>query len=306
MKEDEPILIVDGDIVNFTICRTTEDITDFGDEVMESFDEEATLRQFELALDSIAKKTGYDRDHIIFAITSETSFRKIAFPTYKQNRKKVKKPLGLKFLREYQLKNAEKYQTLMMEGLEADDCMGIYASAVPHISIYSQDKDLKTIPCRQWDFKKDKFIVQSVLEANRFLYTQVLTGDAVDGIKGCPRIGKIKAARALANCSNELEMLKVCYLLYFDKFKDKAKDKLLYEMGMLRILHNTDYMILENFGTTYNPFEVLNVTEETLNEWVQEHKESNDKAGKKVRKKGSRHSKSKTETAEGQKERENV
>jgi rRNA-processing protein FCF1 len=42
----------------------------------------------------------------------------------------------------------------MITELEADDCMGIAATAHgADVAIYSQDKDLRTIPCKQWDFQ---------------------------------------------------------------------------------------------------------------------------------------------------------
>ena len=41
-------LIVDGDIVLFQIGRVTEDITDFGDEQMASYDHESAIRLINL------------------------------------------------------------------------------------------------------------------------------------------------------------------------------------------------------------------------------------------------------------------
>ena len=43
-ESKNPILIIDADVTNFTVCRVTEDITEFDDQVCKSFDEEATVR----------------------------------------------------------------------------------------------------------------------------------------------------------------------------------------------------------------------------------------------------------------------
>ena len=119
-ESKNPILIIDADVTNFTVCRVTEDITEFDDQVCKSFDEEATVRLFESELEKIGEKTGYDIKDIYCAISSPTNFRKKHFKTYKDNRKTVVKPLGLAFLRQHQLDNASKYNTIMIEDLEGD------------------------------------------------------------------------------------------------------------------------------------------------------------------------------------------
>ena len=288
------MLVVDGDILLFTIGRLTEDITDFGDQICESFSKEDSLKLLEQGLDDIAELTGYDREDIIFAISDQDNFRKRHFPTYKSNRKEVKKPLGLLFLRSHLLENHEKYQTLMLKELEADDAMGIICTNANYISIYSQDKDLKTIPARQWDFKKKKFITPTMHDSMTYLYTQVLTGDTCDGYKGCPKIGKVKAAKAFAKCYTELDLLEKTHWLYYKYYGDNqlAKNKMLEQIGQAKILHGLDYQMLVQFDQTYNPYEVLKVTDEQLDRWVKENKlreeneKSNNKKRKKIRKKG--------------------
>jgi len=283
--EKSKILIVDGDILNFTIGRVTEDITEFDDQVCKSFDEDAIVKLLESGLDNIAEKCGYSRENIIYSISCEKNYRKEHFPTYKSNRKTVVKPLGLTWLRDYLKENAGKYNLLLIENLEADDCMGIFGtSGDTNVSIYSQDKDLRTIPVRQWDFKTHNFVHPTPLESMRFLYTQVLTGDTVDGYKGCPRIGKVKAEKALRDCSNELEMLEQCYVRYQKVYDIDAKDELLKQIGQARILHQVDYIALVNFKETYNPFKVLNVCDDMLIDWVFEYNEQLLAAKKKPKK----------------------
>lgn len=272
------VLIIDGDILNFTIGRVTEDISDFGDQVCESFDKDAIVKLLESGLDSIGEKCGYSRENMIYSISCDSNFRKEHFPTYKSNRTEVVKPLGLKWLREYLKENSDKYNLLLIEKLEADDCMGIMGtSGDTKISIYSQDKDLRTIPVRQWDFKKRDFVTPTVLESTQFLYTQVLTGDTVDGYKGCPKIGKVKAKLALKDCKNELEMLEACYVRYakaYSNTNEGPKEALLKQMGQARILHQIDYMALANFNITYDPFDILNVSNDILDEWYARYTES--------------------------------
>lgn len=278
MESKKPVLIVDGDILNFTVGRATEDYSDFGDTVCKSFSEEDCIKLLDEGIKSIADKCGYAVEDIIYSISCDKNYRKRFFPTYKSNRKNVVKPLGLKFIREHLLANAEKYKLFMIEELEADDCMGIAGtSGDDTISIYSQDKDLRTIPVRQWDFKKQKFWTPTYDQAMKWLYTQVLTGDTVDGYKGCPRIGKVKAEKALELCSNDRELLEqvfVRYYMFYDKDIDLAKEKSLEQFGQARILHQTDFMELKQNNKTFNPYEIMGITINDLNHWAEKHIEN--------------------------------
>jgi DNA polymerase-1 len=289
MENKKPVLIVDGDILNFTIGRTTEDYSSFGDQDCSSFSEEDTIRLLDEGIKSIAEKCGYDTKDIIYAISCEKNYRKRFFPTYKSNRKNVVKPLGLKFLRQHLIDNAEKYNLLMIEELEADDGLGIAGtSGDDSISIYSQDKDLRTIPVRQWDFKKGEFWTPTYEQAMKWLYTQVLTGDTVDGYKGCPRIGKVKAEAALKDCTNDLELLEQVFVRYYIAYKkdiDEAKKNALEQFGQARILHQTDFIELKQFNKTFDPFKILNVSRELLEEWAANYVEKLAEKKKKPKKK---------------------
>ena len=277
MSNKKPTLIVDGDILNFTVGRATEDYSDFGDQMCKSFSEEDAVKLLDEGINSIAEKCGYDIKDIIYAISCEKNYRKRFFPTYKGNRKNVVKPLGLAFIRQYLIDNAEKYNLFMIEELEADDCMGIAGTANdPNISIYSQDKDLRTIPVRQWDFKKQEFWTPTYEQAMKWLYTQVLTGDTVDGYIGCPRIGKVKAEKALRDCTNDLELLEqvfVRYYIAYGKDIDEAKEKSLEQFGQARILHQTDYLELSTNDKTFNPYEIMNVSNDLLETWADKYVE---------------------------------
>lgn len=280
--------MIDGDIVLFQIGRVTEDITDFGDEVLESYDMNSAIRLLEHELSEISKKTGYSKEDMVFAISSDTNFRKRFFPTYKNNRKNVRKPLGLKAMRQYMLDNMEKYNTIQIEELEADDVMGMYATAPDaleegEVAIYSQDKDLKTIPAKQWDFKKGEFIHPTFMEATRFLYFQTLIGDSVDGYKGCPKIGKVKADKALKDCQDEKELLKVTHGLFYKVYGEEAKSKLLEQIQQARIFTYMDSQMFFMYDRLYDPYEYMEITDEMLQMWEEEFRERS--KPKRVRKK---------------------
>jgi DNA polymerase-1 len=84
--------------------------------------------------------------------------------------------------------------------LEADDVMGILGST-PDLKtvIVSDDKDMKTIPCRLYRPTDDDLMDVSQEAADLNFYTQTLTGDSTDGYSGCPKVGAVTAAKILGN-----------------------------------------------------------------------------------------------------------
>lgn len=145
-----------------------------------------------------------------YFLTGKTNFRydyAVTAP-YKGNRKKSKKPQHLQALREHLVST---WGAVVSEDQEADDAMSIrqYAEGDNSI-IISLDKDLDMVPGWHYNFvKQQKYYVDRDQGLYNF-YKQILTGDNVDNIKGCYRIGPKKAEKILADCSTELEMWQAC------------------------------------------------------------------------------------------------
>lgn len=112
------------------------------------------------------------------------------------------------------------YGAIVSTGCEADDLLGIEQmsyndASVEESMICSIDKDLRMIPGwhyhpglrrrGSWIIEPHRYLV-SPLDAMRFFYTQLLMGDATDGIKGVVGIGKSKADKLLAHTTTEDEM----------------------------------------------------------------------------------------------------
>jgi DNA polymerase-1 len=97
----------------------------------------------------------------------------------------------------------EEYKAVLREPFEADDLMGIRGSDGNDTIIVSEDKDLKTIPCRYFNpaHPEDGIITISESAADLMFLTQVLTGDVVDNYKGCPKIGPVKAQQILTKAT---------------------------------------------------------------------------------------------------------
>lgn len=139
------------------------------------------------------------------------SYRYALDNNYKQNRKGFEKPVHYKGMREWLV---SKHDAKIVAGIEADDALGIHQTE--DTMIVSKDKDVLQIPGyhmimggRDYDggpiiifvsdpgtlyLEKDK-AGKPVLRGFGFKWfcAQMLTGDAVDNIKGIPRVGPVKA-----------------------------------------------------------------------------------------------------------------
>jgi DNA polymerase-1 len=226
-------LLIDADYLAYKTCAACEDEVDFGNDVIvvtSRFTE--VLRGFQFEIKRIVDV--FDQEPVLFFSGSE-NFRKLIDPTYKGHRNR-KKPCGYKRLLNW---SAENYTTIIVNGLEADDAIGIYATDpieqdYDHI-ICSPDKDMKQIPGLLYDLKAP---VQKVSdeEADRWFFMQIMSGDQTDGYSGVPGIGLKRAAALLdaKGCS---------WSTVLDAFLEAGltEDDALTNARLARILRYTDY-----------------------------------------------------------------
>ena len=196
------VLLLDADIFCFQVASSVEQETHWGDDLWTLHSDMLNARQaFDSKVAALRERLG--AREVILCFTDGENFRKQILPTYKSNRKNVRKPLAYNALVE---SCKTRYDTYTRPGLEADDVMGILATweafrPGARKVIVSEDKDLRTIggawlfnPARdtrpQWTDPE---------EAARYHLEQTLTGDATDGYAGCPGIGPETARDLLAN-----------------------------------------------------------------------------------------------------------
>jgi len=173
-------------------------------------------------------------------LTGKNNFRyKIAttFP-YKGNRVDKPKPKHLAFLRSHLVKE---WDASISEGEEADDTIAIEATKLgDNCVIVSLDKDLDQVSGWHYNFVKRLGYYITPEEALVKLYTQMLTGDAADNIKGLFRVGPVKAAKIIGDTTNELEL--------YNKVLEA------YEGDAERVLENAQLLFLRRYeGQIWNP-----------------------------------------------------
>lgn len=160
-----------------------------------------------IALDEVSAK-----EYILF-VTGKGNFRYNIYPEYKANRIDKPRPKWEQALKQHLI---DQWQAEIVNGIEGDDACGIAqcGSLKDKTIIIHQDKDINMIPGWHYNFvKKEKYYVSNE-EAIHFFFTQLLTGDTVDNLKGVVGIGKAKAEKLLNSAESASEMWEVvkdCY-----------------------------------------------------------------------------------------------
>lgn len=186
------ILLIDADIIAYKAAASAETPVNWGDGhwTLHAFEEDVT-QHIDYHVDKLVEEAPVM--DCIMALSDTGNFRKkLVCDTYKANRKDTRKPMLLPFAKEY---ITSKYNTIIHRDLEADDTIGILASSNSEMIVWSEDKDLLTIPAKHWI---DGEVVEQTLEqADYMFYYQTLIGDPTDNYKGCPKVGSVTAHKLL-------------------------------------------------------------------------------------------------------------
>lgn len=225
--------LIDADILTYQAAAATEQATDWGDGLwtLHAFEKDA-IDAFESTLKSILTKV--DTTRYLMALSSPDNWRKDVLPTYKSNRSGVRKPMLLKFLRQYAIDN---HKAVIMPTLEGDDVLGIWATdgEIKNPIVCSIDKDFKTIPGEHYNFGRDESFTISPEEADYWHLHQTLTGDATDGYAGCPGCGP-KTAEKVLNPEATWDAVVAAY-----RKAGFGEEEALTQARVARILRSSDY-----------------------------------------------------------------
>ena len=223
-------LLIDADFIVYKCCAACETEIDYGEDVIfvtSNFSEAYKAVTSEIS--KITKQFGDFAKPILF-FSSPKNFRKKISPDYKGHRNR-KKPCGYKRV----IRNLRiQYDVIVMNGLEADDAMGIYATQHKGNIIVSPDKDMRQIPGKLYNLETTQDITAE--EGTQWHYIQTLAGGQTDGYSGVPGIG-VKRAETLFNKEgyNWSTVVKA--------FEDKGltEDDALLNARLARILTIDDY-----------------------------------------------------------------
>jgi DNA polymerase-1 len=239
-------ILIDADFIVYKCCAACETEIDYGEDVIfvtSNFSD--AYKAVTAEISKITSHFGGFAEPILF-FSDTKNFRKKISPDYKGHRNR-KKPCGYKRV----ISNLKiQYNVIIMKELEADDAMGIYATAHPGNVIVSPDKDMRQIPGKLYNLETSQDITAE--EGAKWHLIQTLAGDQTDGYSGVPGIG-VKRAETLFNKEgyNWSTVVKA--------FTDKGltEDDALLNARLARILTIDDYDTKEQTPKLWTPQEAF-------------------------------------------------
>lgn len=191
------------------------------------------LHNVRMAIDRTMENTGC-HDYTII-LSGSGNFRLDVDSTlpYKGNRDELHKPVHYGAIKDYMYNH---HPCEVANEMEGDDLMGIrQMENLGHTIICSIDKDMLMIPGHHYNLDKGTTVEQSVDQANRTFFKQLITGDRTDNIPGLKGWGD-KKAEALLTEWPAYEWWTVIAEEYQEQYKDPW---VIYEQAyLLWILRN--------------------------------------------------------------------
>lgn len=222
--------LIDADVLLYEVGFAAE--TGWQGEGVPPFDYAAELLDQRIA--NICAMTGATKPPLLF-LTGKTNFRNDIAKRQEYKDRPSHKPFHYYNLKAY-IKG--KYDYRLTEGLEADDLMAIEQTLRPNETIIcSRDKDLLQVPgwhyswelgnqpafgpelVDEWGYihlSSDRKKIKGV--GLLFFYSQLLTGDRVDSVRGLDGCGPVRAFEILEGSKTSTEALKRCYEAYKAKY----------------------------------------------------------------------------------------
>ena len=244
------LALLDSDTPIFATALVSEDV-----------DLSIAISRLNYSINHILEDSGCS-EYKLF-VSGEGNFRKEIDPSYKLHRADKPTPKWREALR---LHLIESWGAIECNGYEADDACGIHQCSDGSTIICGIDKDLLQIPGKhyQWPIIRKGEIVRPGLYHDideetgwRNLFTQALTGDTADNIKGIHRIGPKKAEKILEAYHTEEELYNAAQAAYVNRawMDDDATE----ETEIQRFLKNCDLLyIWRSLGITYSIRRELN------------------------------------------------
>ncbi|MCP4126768.1 MAG: exonuclease [Gammaproteobacteria bacterium] len=248
MTNHQRILLVDADVPLYKAAFASEVETDWGDDLWTLHSNIGTAKDIFTQEIGAIRDEFTDDDLVLLCFTGGANFRKHLLPTYKSNRKKTRKPLVLKALKAWAM---ETYDSELVEGLEADDLLGLLSSNPTQSIMVSIDKDMKTVPGLHYNpnFPEDGVYIVTPEEAHYNHMYQTLCGDSTDGYSGCPGVGPVAAKRVL-NVPTENMWPAVVHAF---SQRDLTPEDALVQARVARILRGGEYDWGTNEAALWSP-----------------------------------------------------
>lgn len=228
------IALIDGDVVAYVASSGSTSIED-------------AIKKYHKSITQIVESC-FTEDYMI-AIKGQGNYRNDIYPDYKANRKPAdpnKFNAHSHYVSDLRAHMIKTGVAVPADNREADDLIRIWAEECKAVGkdyiICSIDKDLKCIPGKHYNIKKNTITEVSEDEADSFYWQQVLQGDPTDNIPGLPKIGPVNALKILAGCTTSEERKVAVINKYKEVYGSDWHDYLLSNGKLTHIQrHKDDY-----------------------------------------------------------------
>ena len=219
---------LDGDVLVYELGFAADALWAYqhqekGVDVIDPAPFDIVLEMMERRIPYIVQEAGAD-DFVMY-LTGKHNFRNFIAKTVPYKQRVGNRPTNYKNTRAmFEIM----YKCVQEDGLEADD---LIALNLGDGIAGSRDKDIRQIPGTHysWELGNQRAIGPHTCDSfgsltlegkkllgygDKFLYAQILTGDTVDSIPGCPNYGPKKAMAILDNCTTVEECLNAIIPMY--------------------------------------------------------------------------------------------
>ena len=249
--------LIDGDMIRYTLGFACQEVWPSG--AIETSPEHQWKRSVDLFLKGIVAGSGSSGPPKVY-LTGKGNFREaVAKKKPYKGTRKAEKPALYEEISTYLI---DTWAAEVIEGMEADDALAI--NQTEDTIICSNDKDLRMVAGWHYSWpvgdrigERLPYAVDTLgsitatlkeggkikkVEATglRMFYYQLLIGDSVDNIPGCPKVGPVKAYEALYTLDTETEMYNLCLSMYQDKYPENALEELLEQAHLLWMVDELD------------------------------------------------------------------
>jgi len=243
--------LIDADLLVYECGFGAQWQDDQGLLVINNFEHAREL--LEAKVESICSQVFATEEPTLYLSGGENFREKIAVTRpYKGNR--GAKPYHYDNLRAFIL---SKYDTVLTDGIEADDQLAMDHLKEGETILCSRDKDLRQVPgpwysWEVWNAPASKGNATEVgfVETNdkkelkghgiKFFYGQCITGDTVDNIPGLEGRGPVYAVELLSELETEDQMYQAVLGAYEKKYGENGAERLLEQAQLLWMIREVD------------------------------------------------------------------
>lgn len=267
------IVGIDGDVLRYELGAVAmEKELIFDMEVVRPWPDADVEKLVDDRITGIIEATGSSEFEVYLTGAGNFRFDLATIAPYKGNRIGLEKPYHWATVSN---RLESHWGARTVEGVEADDYLSLRATASAAIGsdycIASRDKDLRMtpsyhfswacgenqpeIPLYKVDFLGELSLKKYPSGGNKllgngikFFYGQLLTGDVVDNIKGCPKAGPVKAYQVLHGLSTEEEMYQSVAALYHQAYGEEWMPALVENARLLWMIQDPSWVTVTPEG----------------------------------------------------------